>query len=129
MRARFDPQITALKEENAALKGRIEKLEQKFAVAEQVEAAITKLDARALAREEGRRGKMGPQGQRGEKGERGLHGEKGEPGKAAEPVYIKSWQVDRGGYRASPVYSNGHVGGVLEIREFYEQFLSDRGEW
>jgi hypothetical protein len=50
----------------------------------------------------------------------GERGEKGETGPS-----IVSWQIDRERYHASPLMSDGTVGPMLELREFFEQFLRE----
>jgi hypothetical protein len=65
----------------------------------------------------GRAGKLGPRGERGESGPRG---ERGLPGQAAPT--IQGWQVDREGYRATPLLSDGSEGPALELRPLFEQY-------
>jgi hypothetical protein len=67
-----------------------------------------------------RQGRSGRPGETGERGPRGEKGERGEPGPS-----IVSWQIDRERYRASPLMSDGTVGPMLELREFFEQFLRE----
>jgi hypothetical protein len=62
----------------------------------------------------------GKTGDRGQPGPRGDKGERGEPG-----VTIEAWLIDREGYRASLRMSDGTVGPMLELRELFEQFLSE----
>jgi hypothetical protein len=40
---------------------------------------------------------------------------------------ISGWKVDRARYVATPVMSDGREGPPLELRELFEQFLSDAG--
>jgi hypothetical protein len=88
--------------------------------------------------ERGDRGPPGPRGATGEKGERGekgfcrskgspgLRGERGDKGERGEPgATIVAWLVDRERYRTSPRMSDGTVGPMLELRELFEQFLSE----
>jgi hypothetical protein len=64
------------------------------------------------------------QGKRGESitGPRGEKGEKGEPGPS-----IHSWQLDPERYRVSPLWSDGEVGPILELRRLFEHFMYDIG--
>jgi hypothetical protein len=62
--------------------------------------------------------KVGKSGQRGERGIMGLRGERGE----AAPA-IRSWEVDRTRYTATPVMSDGTRGPPLELHGLFEQFL------
>jgi hypothetical protein len=65
-------------------------------------------------------------GARGEKGSHGPRGEKGDPGERGEPAPTTvAWLIDRERYRASPRMSDGTVGPMLELRELFEQFLSE----
>jgi chitodextrinase len=68
----------------------------------------------------------GSRGDRGPKGERGLTGPRGEHG-AAAPT-IRTWEVERASYAATPIMSDGSKGPPLELRALFEQFLSERGE-
>ena len=68
----------------------------------------------------------GSRGDRGPKGERGLTGPRGECG-AAAPT-IRTWEVERASYAATPIMSDGSKGPPLELRTLFEQFLSERGE-
>jgi len=68
----------------------------------------------------------GSRGDRGLRGERGLTGPTGERGQAAPT--IKSWELDRASYVATPVMSDGSKGPPLELRALFEQFVSERGE-
>jgi hypothetical protein len=49
---------------------------------------------------------------RGKVGERGASGQKGDQGPNGAKIY--GWEVDRDGYRASPLMSDGTVGPMLE---------------
>ena len=71
----------------------------------------------------GRRGERGPQGLRGESGSSGLRGERGQAA-----ATIQSWEIDRAGYVATPVMSDGTKGPPLELRGLFEQFVAERGE-
>jgi hypothetical protein len=66
--------------------------------------------------------RQGQRGVAGEKGERGPAGPQGEPG-----VVIRSWQVDRKSYVATPVLSDGTLGPVLQLGALFEQFQTDAG--
>ena len=68
----------------------------------------------------------GSRGDHGPKGERGLTGPRGECG-AAAPT-IRTWEVVRASYAATPIMSDGSKGPPLELRALFEQFLSERGE-
>ena len=72
---------------------------------------------------DGALGKAG-KGKRGESitGPRGEKGEKGEPGPS-----IHSWQLDPERYRVSPLWSDGEVGPILELRRLFEHFMYDIG--
>jgi hypothetical protein len=65
----------------------------------------------------------GSRGDRGLRGERGVTGPRGERGQAAPT--IKSWEVDRVSYVATPVMSDGSKGPPLELRALFEQFVSE----
>jgi hypothetical protein len=58
------------------------------------------------------------QGRKGERGERGERGESGAPGKDA-PV-LQKWLVDRRARTATPIYTNGLFGPVLDLTELLE---------
>jgi hypothetical protein len=62
----------------------------------------------------GRPGRTGPIGRTGERGEKG---DKGDPG----PV-ILAWEIDRAGYHAVPIMSDGTLGPPLALRALFEQF-------
>ena len=62
--------------------------------------------------------KIGKCGPRGERGITGLRGDRGE----AAPA-IRSWEVDRARYVATPVMSDGSRGPPLELHGLFEQFL------
>jgi hypothetical protein len=66
------------------------------------------------------RGSRGPTGSRGERGFAGPKGDVGEPAQR-----IKAWHVDRALYVIQPIMTNGEVGPELELRELFQQFLSD----
>jgi hypothetical protein len=63
----------------------------------------------------------GSRGGRGLKGERGFIGPRGECG----PI-IKSWQIDRATYSATPIMADGSAGPALELRALFEQFVTER---
>src|SRR5262249_14921822 len=63
---------------------------------------------------QGRPGKSGPQGEPGPRGERG------DPGEAAPSII--GWKLDREGYRATPMLSDGKRGAILDLRGLFEQF-------
>jgi hypothetical protein len=129
-RAEYQPKIEELQAKNEALEKRLGQLEQMLTAKAQVEEAVARLDARALAREEGRRGKMGPQGQRGARGERGLTGASGPSGKPAEdrPV-ITAFRVNIERSCVVSYLSNGQQGPIIDLFPFaerlYERFLLD----
>jgi hypothetical protein len=66
---------------------------------------------------------QGRRGAAGEKGERGSPGPRGDPG--ASGARISGWKIDRTRYLATPLMSNGGEGPPLELRELFEQFLTD----
>ena len=51
---------------------------------------------------------------------RGLIGPRGEPAPT-----ITGWRIDREGYAAVPVLSNGTEGAPLELRSLFEQSLNE----
>lgn len=63
---------------------------------------------------QGRPGRAGPQGEPGPRGERG------EPGTS-----IMGWKLDRAGYIATPILSDGKRGPPLELRGLFEQFQTE----
>jgi hypothetical protein len=63
------------------------------------------------------------QGRNGKPGERGAKGERGDQGPAG-PV-IKAWQIDRAGFAAVPVLSDGTEGPALELRGLFEQYQAE----
>jgi hypothetical protein len=67
----------------------------------------------------GRRGRPGVQGERGEKGE---SGERGLPA----PTML-GWEIDREGYSATPIMSDGSQLSALELRGLFEQFVGECG--
>jgi hypothetical protein len=40
---------------------------------------------------------------------------------------ISGWKIDRARYLATPLMSDGSDGPPLELRELFEQFLTDAG--
>jgi hypothetical protein len=64
-----------------------------------------------------RQGRPGRHGETGDRGVRGEKGERGEPG-----ATVVSWQLDREGYRISPLMSDGKVGPMLELRRLFERY-------
>jgi hypothetical protein len=66
------------------------------------------------------RGKRGVAGEKGERGERGPLGNPGLKG-----VTICDWKLDRARYVTTPLMSDGREGPALELRELFEQFLSE----
>lgn len=66
---------------------------------------------------DGAAGAPGPKGDRGEKGDRGPVGEQG-------PIIV-GWNIDRAGYIAVPLLSNGRRGPPLELRSLFEQFQAE----
>jgi hypothetical protein len=71
-----------------------------------------------------RQGKSGRRGERGEPGPRGIPGKQGEAGPT-----IAAWKVERAAYLAIPLLSNGQEGPVLDLRELFEQYLSETSDW
>jgi hypothetical protein len=67
--------------------------------------------------------KIGKAGPRGERGITGLRGERGE----AAPV-IRSWEVDRARYVATPIMSDGSSGSPLDLHALFEQFLLETSD-
>jgi hypothetical protein len=65
-------------------------------------------------------------GKRGERGERGIMGLRGERGEAAPT--IRSWEVDRTRYVATPVMSDGTKGPPLDLHPLFEQFLLETAD-
>jgi hypothetical protein len=68
---------------------------------------------------------QGKRGVAGARGERGDRGPKGDPGLSG--ATIRDWKIDRAGYVATPVMSDGRDGPTLELRGLFEQFLKDGG--
>jgi hypothetical protein len=52
-------------------------------------------------------------------------GAKGDPGSSG--ATICGWKIDRARYVATPLMSDGSEGPPLELRELFEQFLTDAG--
>jgi len=67
----------------------------------------------------GKRGIAGPKGERGERGP------KGDPGLSG--ATICGWKIDRVRYVATPLMSDGREGPPLELRELFQQFLTEAG--
>ena len=67
----------------------------------------------------GKRGIAGPKGERGERGA------KGDPGLSG--TTICDWKIDRARYLATPLMSDGSEGPPLELRELFQQFLTEAG--
>ena len=67
------------------------------------------------------------QGQRGIAGERGERGERGLPGDPGKPIVIRSWEINREKFIATPLMSDGLRGPPLELRGLFEQFQNDVG--
>jgi hypothetical protein len=65
----------------------------------------------------------GKRGAAGEKGERGERGPRGDPGLSGATIH--GWKIDRARYLATPLLSDGGEGPPLELREMFEQFLTD----
>ena len=65
------------------------------------------------------------QGKRGVAGERGERGQQGNPG--ASGATIRDWKIDRARYVATPLMSDGREGPPLELRELFQQFLTEAG--
>jgi len=65
-------------------------------------------------------------GKRGPPGARGIMGLRGERGEAAPA--IRSWEVDRARYVATPVMSDGSRGPPLELHALFEQFLLETSD-
>jgi hypothetical protein len=68
---------------------------------------------------------QGKRGVAGERGERGERGPKGDPG--LRGVTICDWKIDRVRYLATPLMSDGCQGPPLELRELFQQFLTEAG--
>jgi hypothetical protein len=99
------------------------RLEQKAAVEQQVREIALHLDARQSIRDEARRGKTGRQGERGARGERGPAGPRGPAGRPApDQPAITGWKIDRAGFRAFPLMSDGRIGPELNLRTLFEEF-------
>jgi hypothetical protein len=72
--------------------------------------------------------KAGPSGRKGEKGERGptgIAGAKGEKGDGGREVI--GWEIDRRGFVAIPIMSDGERGPTLSLRDLFEQFQIETG--
>src|SRR5215468_3188170 len=52
-------------------------------------------------------------------------GPKGDPGLSG--VTIRDWKIDRARYVATPLMSDGREGPPLELRELFQQFLTEAG--
>jgi hypothetical protein len=65
-------------------------------------------------------------GKRGPPGARGITGLRGERGEAAPA--IRSWEVDRARYVATPVMSDGSRGPPLDLHGLFEQFLLETAD-
>ena len=68
---------------------------------------------------------LASQGKRGVAGERGERGQQGNPGLTG--ATIRDWKIDRTRYVATPVMSDGREGPPLELRELFQQFLTEAG--
>lgn len=68
----------------------------------------------------------GSRGSRGERGVTGIMGLRGERGQAAPT--IRSWEIDRARYVATPVMSDGTRGQPLELRGLFEQFFLETSD-
>ena len=67
-----------------------------------------------------KQGRVGPPGERGMRGEPGTPGATGPRGESA-PMF-RRWDIDRKGFTATMVMSDGTRGPTLELRELFEQF-------
>src|SRR5262249_43256166 len=72
-----------------------------------------------LLASQGKRGIAGPKGERGERGA------KGDPGLSG--TTICDWKLDRARYLGSGLMSVGCQGPPLELRELFQQFLTEAG--
>jgi hypothetical protein len=68
----------------------------------------------------------GSRGSRGERGPVGLGGVKGERGQAAPT--IRSWELDRARYTATPIMSDGSSGPPLELHALFERFFLETAD-
>jgi hypothetical protein len=68
-------------------------------------------------------GKRGDKGEKGQDGGRGPKGDTGPVGAAAPK--IKTWNIDRARYLATPVMADGSEGPTLELRSLFEQFQTE----
>jgi hypothetical protein len=68
---------------------------------------------------------LASQGKRGVAGERGERGQQGNPGSSG--ATICGWKIDRARYLATPLMSDGCQGPPLELRELFQQFLTEAG--
>ena len=68
---------------------------------------------------------LASQGKRGVAGERGERGQQGNPGLTG--ATIRDWKIDRTRYVATPVMSDGREGPPLDLRELFQQFLTEAG--
>jgi hypothetical protein len=68
---------------------------------------------------------LASQGKRGVAGEKGERGPQGSPGSSG--VTICDWKIDRARYVATPIMSDGSEGPPLELRELFQQFLTEAG--
>jgi hypothetical protein len=99
------------------------RLDRETIVDEKVAKIAARLEERAAARDAGKRGAKGEPGPRGERGERGLPGRAGRDGRPAKPnPTIVAWKIDRAGFRAFPVMSDGMIGPELSLRSLFEEF-------
>jgi hypothetical protein len=113
-------EIVALKKSNVELK---KQLQEKSDVDKRVEEVMKRLDARQLARDEAKRGKMGPQGQRGARGERGPPGARGPAGKPAKPAAsFHSWHVDKDKFRVKVFFSDGTSLPPLDLMPLFKAY-------
>jgi hypothetical protein len=113
-------EIKALKQSNAELK---RQLQAKTDVDKQIEDVMKRLDARQLARDEAKRGKMGPQGQRGARGERGPAGARGPAGKPAKPAAsFHSWHVDTDKFKVTVFFSDGTSLPPLDLMPLFKTY-------
>jgi hypothetical protein len=66
---------------------------------------------------------LASQGRRGAVSEKGERGERGWTGSSG--ATIREWKIDREGYVATPVMTDGSEGPPLELRGLFDQFLHE----
>jgi hypothetical protein len=86
------------------------------------------LAARQLAINEAKRGPRGEPGKPGLKGERGPAGRDGTTTIVMKPLPIKSWEINREHFSATPIYVNNTRGVVLPLRDLFEEYQLQVGD-